>query len=168
MGLLHFFSYLYRSYTLLLGVWYGSSATCWDWDEIFKSSIKAVDISESAIKTNQSSQSTCQISETNISMKHKKNHHIRILNQDDQPTQSTCQCPKWKLKNSRCAIKRRVPTDQLIKRHICFILSSSLTLLYIPGGVTILWTLHFGSCIFHSMASSIFIWKWFYLLKKMT
>ena len=30
----------------------------------------------------------------------------------------------------------------------------------------LVWTLYFGSCVFHLMASSIFIWKWFYLLKK--
>ena len=84
----------------------------------------------------------------------------------NQPIRSTCQCPKWKLMNSQCVIKGRVPTDQLIKRHICFILSSSLTLLSFPSGVAILWTPHFSSCVFNSMTSSIFIWKWFYLLKK--
>ena len=82
-------------------------------------------------------------------MKRKKNHYIRILNQDDQQTRSTCQCPKWKLRNSQCAIKRRVPTDRLIKRHICFILSSSLTLLCIPQ-----WSRHFVDFVFRLMCSS--------------
>ena len=52
----------------------------------------------------------------------------KIINQHDQPIWSTCQCPKWKLGNSRRAIKRWVPTDRLTKRHVCFTLSSSLTL----------------------------------------
>ena len=63
-----------------------------------------------------------------ISMKHEETGYIITPNQNNQPTWSTCQCPKWKLGNSRCAIKRWVPTDQLTKRHVCFTLSSSLTL----------------------------------------
>ena len=52
----------------------------------------------------------------------------KIINQHDQPIWSTCQCPKWKLGNSRRAIKRWVPTDRFTKCHVCFTLSSSLTL----------------------------------------
>ena len=49
---------------------------------------------------------------------------IKIIDQYNQ----SCQCPKWKLGNPQCAIKKWVSIDRFIKRHICFILSSSLTL----------------------------------------
>ena len=38
--------------------------------------------------------------------------------------------------------------------------------LLIPSGIAILWTPYFGSCVFYSMVSSIFIWKWFLFIKK--
>ena len=43
VGLLGFFSHLYKSHTLLIGVWYGGSATSWDWDGFVEGSIRAVD-----------------------------------------------------------------------------------------------------------------------------
>ena len=49
---------------------------------------------------------------------------IKIIDQSNQ----SCQCPKWKLGNPQCAIKKWVSTNRLIKSHLCFILSSSLTL----------------------------------------
>ena len=39
VGLSNFFSHLYRSHTLLFGVWYGGSVTSWDWDGFIKGSI---------------------------------------------------------------------------------------------------------------------------------
>ena len=46
----------------------------------------------------------------------------------NQSTWSTCQSLKWKLGNSQCAIKKWVSTDRPIECHVCFTLSSSLTL----------------------------------------
>ena len=43
MGLPNFFSHLYRSYTLLLGIWYEDSATSWDRDGLVEGSIGAAD-----------------------------------------------------------------------------------------------------------------------------
>ena len=58
VGLSDFFLHLYRSHTLLLGVWYEGSATSWDWDKFIESSIGIVDsrdrLGSSSIKPAQS------------------------------------------------------------------------------------------------------------------
>ena len=41
VALSDFFSHLYKSHTLLLGVWYGGSATSWDRDGFIEGSIGA-------------------------------------------------------------------------------------------------------------------------------
>ena len=51
MGLSDLFSHLYRSHTLLLGVWYGGSATSWDWDGFIESSIGAADSKGRLVQT---------------------------------------------------------------------------------------------------------------------
>ena len=43
MGLLDFFSHLYRSHTLLFGLWYVGSATSWDKDGFIEGSIGVAD-----------------------------------------------------------------------------------------------------------------------------
>ena len=43
MGLSDFFSHLYRSHTLLLGVWYEGTAISWDRDGFIEGSIRAPD-----------------------------------------------------------------------------------------------------------------------------
>ena len=77
------------------------------------------------------------ISQTNITMKYRRSSYLWILNQNrsiiiisismSQMNTISEHAPN-DIKNSQCAIKRRVPIDQLIERHVCFILSSSLTL----------------------------------------
>ena len=87
---------------------------------------------------------------------------IKIIDQYNQ----SCQCPKWKLGNPQCAIKKWVSTNRLIKSHICFTLSSSLTLSYPQR------SRHFVDPAFRLNAfptrwrNSILVLKWFYLLKR--
>ena len=52
--------------------------------------------------------------------------------------------------------KEKVSINQLIKRHICLKLSSSLTLKKIPSGVAILWTSQFSLIRSHSMTRLAF------------
>ena len=70
--------------------------------------------------------------QTNIAMKYRKND-IRspksrwsIISMSQHNIQAY-------IKNSQCAIKRQVLADRLIKCHVCFILSSSLTLYSSPA-----------------------------------
>ena len=74
------------------------------------------------------------ISQTNISMKHRRKHGIGILNQDKSVNiinMSKSQMDitsKHASKNPQCTIKRWASTDRPIEWHVCFTLSSSLTL----------------------------------------
>ena len=43
MGLSDFFLHLYKSHTLLFGVWYGDNVTIWDREGFIEGSIRAVD-----------------------------------------------------------------------------------------------------------------------------
>ena len=96
--------------------------------------------------------SNMSMSQTNISMKHRRNHGIRILNQyksiiiismSMSQMNTISKHASNDIKNPQYAIKKYVPTNRLVKCHICPILSSILTLKIIPKGVAILWTPYF-------------------------
>ena len=71
------------------------------------------------------------------------------------------------IKNSQCAIKRQVLADRLIKCHVCFILSSSLTLYRSPVESPFCGPRISAQCVSHSMAKLDFWFeKWFLFIKK--
>ena len=113
-------------------------------------------------QNNRPSQSTCQVSQTDIAMKHRKSHYIKSLDQDNQSPESVHQYLKW----IQWPIMHPITSWNTQMPHLLHF-KFKLDPLKIPSGVAILWTPHFGSCVSHSMASSIFILKnWFYLIKK--
>ena len=98
-------------------------------------------------------------SQTNISMKHRKKHGIRILNQyksiiiismSMSQMNTISKHASNDIKNSQCAIKKQVSTDRLIKRHVCFTLSSSLTLYQSPVESPFCGPRILAQCVSHS------------------
>ena len=104
-------------------------------------------------------------------MKHKENHCVKIPNQDNRPIQSIMSMSQVKTREPSMCNQEVSTTDKLIKHHICFTLSSSLTLQNVPSGVAILWTPHFGSTsmrfpldgeldFYLKKLILLIIWKW--------
>ena len=135
------------------------------------------------------------ISQTNMTMRHRENSYIGILDQDKsivinsmsnisnryingaqkeslyQNSQSrwstnTINMPMSLVKTQELLMCNQETSTHWSTHRMPHLLHLKFKLdppSCIPSGLAILWTPHFNSCVFHSMASSIFIWKWFYL-----
>ena len=105
--------------------------------------------------------------QTNISMKHKNKHRcIKILNQDINKHNQRANVPNEN--SGTLNVQSRYGYPLIDSSNAMFASSQvqvwpSKTIL---SGVAILWTPYFGSCIFHSMVNSIFIWKMILLIRK--
>ena len=68
------------------------------------------------------------------------------------------------IKNSQCAIKRQVLADRLIKCHVCFILSSSLTLYRSPVESPFCGPRISTQCVSHSNGElDFYLEKWIFI-----
>ena len=95
-------------------------------------------------------------SESPIKIINHHNQHVHVPNEYNNQA-----CIQWYQELSMCNQEIGIhwstnPTPHLL--HLKF----KFDPLVIPSGVAILWTPHFGSCVSHSIASSIFIWKMIY------